>query len=73
LPKPQPDQTPLARFQDRLLELLAAGKTPEAVRAELLADPSLEEFHPYVEAMEPHMLDVAAELVKKWGTRGKPS
>ena len=73
MPKPQPEQTPLARFQDRLLELLAAGKTPGAVRTELLADPALKEFHAYVEAMEPQMLEVAAELVKKWGTRGKPS
>ncbi len=73
MPKPPPEPAPVARFQDRLLELLAAGKTHEQVRAELLADEKLKEFHAYVEAMEPHMLDVAAELVRKWGTRGKPS
>jgi hypothetical protein len=72
LPKPQPEPTPLARFQDRLLELLADGKSPDAVRAALLADPALKDFHAYAEAMEPRMLEVAAELARKWGVRGKP-
>ncbi|MEZ0225790.1 MAG: hypothetical protein ACAH83_14640 [Alphaproteobacteria bacterium] len=63
----------LARFQDRLLELLAAGKKPREVRKAMLADKTLAEFHPYIETMDDPMLAVAAELIGKWGVKGKPS
>ena len=63
----------LARFQDRLLELLAAGKKPREVRKAMLADKSLSEFHPYIETMDDPMLAVAAELIGKWGVKGRPS
>jgi len=62
---PQPDT--LAHFQSRLLEELWAGRGAEETRAALLADSALAPFHAYISAMEPAMLDVAADLVRKWG------
>jgi hypothetical protein len=62
----------LARFQDRLLELLAAGKKPREVRKAMLADETLAEFHPYIETMDDPMLEVAAELIGKWGVKVRP-
>ena len=59
----------LADFQDALLTLLAEGLPPEEVRARLLADPRLVAFRDYVAAIEPRMLVVAGELVRKWGRR----
>lgn len=63
----------LSRFQDRLLELLAAGKKPRDVRKTLLADKTLADFHAYIETMDDPMLEVAAELIGKWGVKGRPS
>jgi hypothetical protein len=63
----------LARFQDRLLKLLSEKRAPADIRAALLAEPSLAEFHDYIGSMDDHMLEVARELVGKWSTRGKPS
>ena len=74
--KPQRKKKPaggLACFQDRLLELLAAGKKPREVRKALLADDNLAEFHVYIEIMDDRMLEVAAELTGKWGVKGRPS
>lgn len=63
----------LSLFQDRLLELLALGKSPRQVRKALLADENLTEFHAYIEIMDDRMLEVAAELTGKWGVKGRPS
>lgn len=57
----------LAHFQSRLLQALWEEEDAEAVRRALLQDASLAEFHAYVTAMEPRMIEVAAELVRKWG------
>lgn len=61
----QPDA--LSHFQSRLLEELWADRPPEETRRALLADVALEDFHAYIMGMEPAMLEVAAELVRKWG------
>ena len=63
----------LERFQDQLLLLLEQGKKPATIRKTLLTDPALAEFHDYIKAMDDHMIDVAAELIGKWSTKGKPS
>jgi hypothetical protein len=61
---PQPDA--LSHFQSRLLEELWQGRPPAETQAALLADASLKDFHDYIAGMEPAMLGVAAELVRKW-------
>lgn len=67
------DLTGLAYFQDRLLMLLHSKKSPEAVKAEMLSDPKLADFYPYIEGMDPDMLEVATELSHTWGVVDKPS
>lgn len=62
---PQPDT--LAHFQSRLLEELWQGRGAEETRAALLGDVTLAPFHAYIGAMEPAMLEVAVDLVRKWG------
>jgi hypothetical protein len=57
----------LAYFQERLLALLWETEAPATIRDQLLTDPKLKAFHAYIEKMDPHMLEVAAELVHKWG------
>lgn len=63
----------LAYFQDQLLQLLWRGGTPEDIRLALLADPQLAAFHAYISSMDAHMIEIAGELVHKWGVTGKPS
>jgi hypothetical protein len=59
----------LAAFQDALLELLAQDLPAEVIRQKLRDDPAFAEFRDYATAMEPRMLAVAVELLKKWGRR----
>jgi hypothetical protein len=63
----------LAHFQAVLLQLLAQPLSAEEIQARLLQDDSLRDYHAYIAGFEPRMIDVAAELVKKWGrTRDAP-
>lgn len=57
----------LALFQDRLLQLLWENGNPAEIRAALLDDAELAAFHDYVRGMDDRMIEVAAELVHKWG------
>jgi hypothetical protein len=57
----------IACFQERLMRLLRDGLPPEEIRAALLADKELAGFRDYINAMEPRMLEVANELIVKWG------
>ena len=59
----------LAAFQDALLDLLDQGLPVEAVRERLREDPAFAAFREYAAAIEPRMLEVAGELVRKWGRR----
>jgi len=59
----------LAAFQDALLDLLDQGLPVEAVRERLREDPAFAAFRDYAAAIEPRMLEVAGELVRKWGRR----
>jgi hypothetical protein len=59
----------LADFQDALLNLLAEGLPVERIRERLRDDPAFAAFRDYVIAIEPRMLEVAVELVRKWGRR----
>jgi len=62
----------LAAVQARLLELLDAHDDPAEVLAALRADPSLAAFADWFDGWDPRMVEVAAELVKKWGRRDRP-
>ena len=59
----------LAAFQDALLELLAQDLPVERIREKLRDDPVFAAFRDYAAGMEPRMLEVAVELVKKWARR----
>lgn len=71
MPEPLPGREPLALFQARLLDLLAQDLPPEEVRASLAADPEFAAYADYIRAMEPRMIGVAAQLVRKWGRRNE--
>ena len=57
----------IANYQSKLLELLDTKQTPDEIKEELLKDQDLKELHDYLSKIEPRMLEVASELVKKWG------
>jgi hypothetical protein len=59
----------LARFQRTLLDLLSQGQAPQNIIAQLQRDPELAEFAAYLASFEPRMVEVAVELVAKWGRR----
>ena len=65
------DNTPpnLAAFQAALLNLLAKDLPPAELRHRLTADPAFAPYQDYIATFEPRMVEVAAELVKKWGVR----
>ncbi len=62
----------LADFQDALLNLLDQGLPVERIREKLRDDPAFTEFRDYATAIEPRMLEVAVELMRKWGRRRTP-
>ena len=64
-----PDDQILARFQATLLDLLSRGLPPEEIVGRLRRDPELAPFADYVATFEPRMVEVAVELVAKWGHR----
>ena len=57
----------LARYQQRLGELLDEGASPDAIKAALLADEQLAPLHDYVRRMDDRALEVASELRRTWG------
>lgn len=62
----------LAAYQAALLEHLDRGESGEAILARLRLDPAFAPYTDYVDTFEPRMLDVASELVRKWGKRRAP-
>ena len=56
----------LARYQAVLLEVLAEELSPAAARERLLGHPDLGSYREYLAALEPRMIAVAQELVRKW-------
>ena len=65
-----PDDPQLAHFQATLLDLLSRGLTPQQVIDHLQRDPQLADFQAYIATFEPRMVEVAIELVQKWGRKG---
>ena len=64
-----PDDPTLARFQATLLDLLSRGLPPAEIVDRLRADSELAPYADYVATFEPRMIEVAVELVAKWGRR----
>ena len=67
-----PSPEALADFQNALVELLAQGLPIELIRARLREDAAFAAFRDYATAIDPRMLEVAVELVQKWGRRSAP-
>ncbi len=65
------DDLALEAFQQALLTILAEEKDPEAVFQALRDHPALAPYRDYVEQWEPRLLEVAAQLVRRWGRRGQ--
>ena len=61
--------TQLAAFQSMMLEALHEHDDAAEILATLKADPASEPFLDYLDELEPRMVEVAAELLKKWGRR----
>jgi hypothetical protein len=59
----------LARFQSNLLETLSSQDEPDVIKATLLQEPLSPALQDYVHSFSPEMVEIAAELVKKWGKR----
>ena len=57
----------LATAQRRLLELLRGGDPPQAIARSLAEEPAFAPFQPHYAAWEPRAVEVAAELVARWG------
>lgn len=62
----------LSNFQAVLLDTLSESRTPEDCLAALLASPSSAPYRDYVAGFQPPMLEVASELINKWG-RSSPT
>jgi hypothetical protein len=59
----------LASFQSLLLETLSSQDEPDIIKATLLQEPLSPVLQDYVHSFSPEMVEIAAELVKKWGKR----
>jgi hypothetical protein len=59
----------LANFQAALLELLDTQQDLDVMRSQLQQNPAFAPFKAYIDTFDERMLEVAAELVKKWGRR----
>jgi hypothetical protein len=59
----------LASFQSILLETLSSQDEPDVIKATLLQEPLSPVLQDYVHNFSPEMVEIAAELVKKWGKR----
>jgi hypothetical protein len=64
---PPTDDLTLDRFQTALLELLAEPLGVDEILGRLANDPAFAPYADYVAGFEPRMVEVAAELVKRWG------
>ena len=63
------DDETLAAFQHAFLEILLRFQHSDDLKAALLADPKCQSMKEWIESMSPEMLETAAGLVKKWGSK----
>ncbi len=64
-------KTALERYQSRLVMLLSCKVPPDVIKAILLNDPRLKDYHDYIRQMDEAYISVASELVTKWSNRAK--
>ncbi len=62
-----PEDLELEAFQSCLLDALYAHTTASEIQEALLQHPESSAFQEYMNEFDPEMLEVAAQLVKKWG------
>lgn len=65
----EPTGEELAAFQSALLELLEEGLPLESVLERLRTDAAFGPFAEYVRQFDPRMVEVAGQLMAKWGRR----
>jgi hypothetical protein len=58
-----------SEFQTAFLEHLRHHVDAEDIKAALLADPAAQGMREWIQSMRPDMLETAAGLVKKWGSK----
>ncbi len=63
------EKSPLAEYQDALLELLSSGKPQSVIIETLATDSRFEPYRDYVKDFDPDMVEVACELMGKWAKR----
>jgi hypothetical protein len=63
------DETELATFQASLLEILSVESEPAEVLKMLERLPMDSAMAEYIATFDPRMVQVAADLVKRWGRR----
>lgn len=63
------DPAGLYELQCALHKLLEDGRDAVWVKEELKRDPRFNSFNYYIDSMEPRMLEVGQELMKKWGVK----
>ena len=61
------DRQALAAWQAALIATLAEGLPAEERRRRIQTDPAFRPFAQYMDGTEERCLDVASELVRKWG------
>ncbi|MBD1909778.1 MULTISPECIES: hypothetical protein [unclassified Leptolyngbya] len=59
----------LAHFQSTLLEILAASTDADGLLLQLQQEEFSQQWTDYIATFELPMVEVAAELVRKWGKR----
>ena len=59
----------IADFQNALLELLDSNIPAREMQESLNSDKVFKPFESYISSFNLEMIEVAAELVKKWGHR----
>ncbi len=63
----------LAMFQDKLLKTQWTQDDPETIMNQLETVSSSEAMKDYITEMDPKMIELAAELVKRWRKRASSS
>jgi hypothetical protein len=66
---PEPPDDALLRYQDALMNLLASNVPVSEIQKRLREDEVFQPYKNYVESFEPRMIEVAIELINKWGQR----
>lgn len=67
--QPESECSVLSNFQDTIMNLLDSDQEPESIILQLKSDPRFASMKAYLESLDPDMIAVAKELVRKWGVK----